>query len=189
MDAEAPAVVLVIVLLAAARAAVVFVVLEGGEVVAGAQRGVDGVDLGDDAAKARVSVLGREEEVGDEAVELVEDEAGAQAQALDERLAKRGVGLDTDALGRVDTDDCRVREARGDGDLRAEVVVRRPRPAGDLDAPASSSRCPLPCPAVVPWLPTRLQPWFPISAKISWYFRYILWVPIRKYLSFRTNFV
>jgi hypothetical protein len=38
---------------------------------------VDGIDLGDDATEARISVLGREEEVGDEAVELVEDEAGA----------------------------------------------------------------------------------------------------------------
>jgi len=139
VDAEAPAVAgageddvallgmegvaLVIVLLAAARAAAVFVVLERGEVVAGAQRGVDGVDLGDDAAEARVSVLGREEEVGDEAVHLVEDEAGAQA--LDERLAKRGVGLDADALGRVDDDERRVREARGGGDLGAEVGVAR----------------------------------------------------------------
>ena len=74
-------------------------------------------------AEARVGVLGREEQVGDEAVELVEDEAGAQA--LDERLAQRGVGLDADAPGGVDDDERRVREPRGGGDLGAEVGVAR----------------------------------------------------------------
>ena len=65
-------------------------------------------------------------ELGDEAVELVEDEAGAEA--LEEGLAQRGVGLDVDALDGVDEDERRVGEARGGGDLGAEVDV-----AGGVD--------------------------------------------------------
>ena len=101
-------------------------VLEGredGEVGVRAQRGVDGVDVGEDAVQARVGLGGGEVELGDEAVELVEDEAGAEA--LEEGLAQRGVGLDVDALDGVDEDERRVGEARGGGDLGAEVDVAR----------------------------------------------------------------
>lgn len=62
-------------------------------------------------------------ELGDEAVELVEDEAGAKA--LKEGLAKRGMGLDMDALNGINKDERGVREARGGGDLGAEVDVAR----------------------------------------------------------------
>lgn len=101
-------------------------VLEGGEdgeVGVRPQRGVDGVDVGEDAVQARVGLGGGEVELGDEAVELVEDEAGAEA--LEEGLAQRGVGLDVDALDGVDEDERRVGEARGGGDLGAEVDVAR----------------------------------------------------------------
>lgn len=101
-------------------------VLEGGkdgEVGVGPQRGVDGVNVGEDAVQARIGLGGGEVELGDEAVELVEDEAGAET--LEEGLAQRGVGLDVDALDGVDEDERRVGEARGGGDLGAEVDVAR----------------------------------------------------------------
>lgn len=111
-------------------------VLEGGEegeVGVGSQGGVDGVDVGDDAVEAGVGLGGGEVELGDEAVELVEDEAGAEA--LEEGLAEGGVSLDVDALDGVDEDERRVGEPRGGGDLGAEVDVARGVDEVDAVAP------------------------------------------------------
>lgn len=89
----------------------------------GAERGIDGVDVGDDAVEADVGLGWGEAELGDKAVDFVEHEAGPEA--LDEGLAQRGVRLDVHPLDGVDEDERRVREARSGGDLGAEVDVAR----------------------------------------------------------------
>jgi len=73
--------------------------------------------------EARIRLVGGEAELGDEAVDLVEHEAGLEA--LDEGLAQRGMRLDVHPLDGVDEDERRVGEARGGGDLGAEVDVAR----------------------------------------------------------------
>jgi hypothetical protein len=88
-----------------------------------AQRRVDGVDVGDDVVELGVCLSRREVELGDEAVELIEHEAGAEA--LDECLAQHNVGLDLHAFDDVNEDERRVGEVRNGGDLRAEVDVAR----------------------------------------------------------------
>lgn len=104
----------------------------------GAQRGVDGVDVGNDAVEAHVGLSGGEAELGDEAVDLVEHEAGAEP--LDEGLAQRGVRLDVDALDGVDEDERRVRKPRGGGDLGAEVDVARGVDEADAVAAPGAER-------------------------------------------------
>lgn len=89
----------------------------------GAERGIDRVDVGDDAVEADVGLGGGEAELGDKAVDFVEHEAGPEA--LDEGLAQRGVRLDVHPLDGVDENERRVRKARSGGDLGTEVDVAR----------------------------------------------------------------
>lgn len=75
----------------------------------------------DDAQQAGVGFHRGKFKLGDEAVDLVEDEAGGEL--FDPGLAENGVGLDVNTFNGINKNESAVRKASGGGNLAAKVHV------------------------------------------------------------------